>query len=64
MDIECLKSIIKETHMNLKEGSMYKYKDMTDEDYSKVAENIFENDEFWNMLDKFILEELQNYEEE
>lgn len=59
-----LKSIIKETYNNVKAEGSHKYLEVTDNDLSIIAENIISNDEFWNMLDSFILEELQNYEEE
>lgn len=59
-----LKSIIKETYNNVKEEGSHKYLEVTDNDLNIIAENIISNDEFWDMLDSFILEELQNYEEE
>ena len=61
---EILKSIIKETYNNVKEEGSHNYLEITDNDLDIMAENIFCNDEFWNMIDSFILEELQDYEEE
>lgn len=61
---EILKSIIKETYNNVKAEGSHKYLEITDNDLNIIAENIVYSDEFWNMLDSFILEELQNYEEE
>lgn len=61
---EILKSIIKETYNNVKEEGSHNYLEITDNDLDIMAENIVCNDEFWNMIDSFILEELQDYEEE
>lgn len=57
-----LKKIIKETYMNVCEEKSHKYKKLKDDDFENIAENIIENDEFWNCIDSFILDELQNYE--
>lgn len=57
-----LEEIIKETYMNVCEERPYKYKKLKDDDFENIAENIVENDEFWNCIDNFILDELQNYE--
>ncbi len=57
-----LKEIIKETYMNVCEEKSHKYKKLKDDDFENIAENIVENDEFWNCIDNFILDELQNYE--
>ena len=48
--------------MNVCEEKSHKYKKLKDDDFENIAENIVENDEFWNCIDNFILDELQNYE--
>lgn len=59
---EALKSIIKETYMNACEEGFYTYKKIGDKEINSITENIIENDDFWNMLDNLIMDELSNYE--
>lgn len=57
-----LKEIIKETYMNVCEEGTHKYKKLKESDFQDIAENIIEDDEFWNSIDYFILNELNKYE--
>ena len=59
---EALKSIIKETYMNVCEEGCCTYKKIGDKEINSITENIIENDDFWSMLDSLIMDELSNYE--
>ena len=59
---DILSEIVKETYMNICEEGTHKYKKLREKDFQNIADNIIENDEFWNMLDNFILDELNEYE--
>lgn len=55
--------IIKETYMNVCEEGTHNYKKLKEKDFEIIAEDILDSDEFWNMLDMLILDELNiNYE--
>lgn len=60
----CLKKIVQETYENVKEEGTHKYKDLGENDFLEIAQNIIDYDEFWDMLDGFIFDELRKYEEE
>lgn len=61
--LESLKNIIAETYMNVCEEGTHKYKKLEDKDFLEIADRILDYDDFWSMLDNFICDELQKYEE-
>lgn len=60
--LESLKNIIAETYMNVCEEGTHKYKKLKDEDFAEIANTILDYDDFWSMIDSFILDELMKYE--
>lgn len=57
-----LEMLLKDTYDNLCEEGSHKFKNITEEDFSEMANNIVENDEFWNIIDEFMLEQINKYE--
>ena len=56
-----LKNIVEETYTSL--CYERKYKKLNDKDFEEIADTILDYDDFWSMLDNFICDELQKYEE-
>jgi hypothetical protein len=54
--------IVEETYKNVCQEGTHKYKKLENKDFSKIAEDIIGYDDFWNMIDGFILDELKKYE--
>ena len=57
-----LEMLLEDTYDNLCEEGSHKFKKLTEKDFNKMANNIIENGEFWDIIDEFMLEQINKYE--